>query len=175
MAGLAHTGVGLAAKHFAPKVPLWILLVGAYTIDIIWGIFFFAGIEAYPTTGVVATCPWSHGLFMSVIWTAAAVLITVLISGSLRTGLFMGALVFSHWVVDFISKPMLAAFPTDSGLPLLFDGSPVVGLGMYSTQIGVNIGEYGSLLLGLVIYIFTVRKLRKEKRVTAEGKGIASE
>jgi len=163
MAGLAHTGVGLAAKHFAPKVPLWILLVGAYTIDILWGVFYFAGVESYPTPGVVAACPWSHGLFMSLLWSAAAALLAALFSRSFRTSLFMGLLVFSHWIVDFISKPMLAAFPTDSGLPLLFDGSPVVGLGMYSTQIGVNIGEYGSLIFGLAIYIFTVRKIKREK------------
>ncbi len=30
MAGLAHVGVGLAAKRFAPQVPVGILWVGAY-------------------------------------------------------------------------------------------------------------------------------------------------
>lgn len=77
-----------------------------------------------------------------------AALVTAFISREFRTSVFIGLLVFSHWVVDFIVKPMLAAFPTDSGLPLLFDGSPTVGLGLYKTQIGVTIGEYGHLSWG---------------------------
>lgn len=58
MAGIAHLGVGLASKRIAPKVPLGVLLIGAYAIDIIWGIFFFAGIEHFPKPGLVST---AHG------------------------------------------------------------------------------------------------------------------
>lgn len=161
MAGLAHTGVGLAAKYIAPKVPLWVLLVGAYAIDILWGVFFLAGIEHYPAPGIVATSQWSHGLFMSVIWSIIGGLIAALVTRSVRTSLFIGFLVFSHWVVDFITKPMLAVFPSESGLPLLFEGSPTVGLGLYSTQIGVNIGEYGTFILGLAIYSYQAYISRK--------------
>jgi hypothetical protein len=30
----------LAAKRVAPKIPLGVLLLGAYAIDIVWGVFF---------------------------------------------------------------------------------------------------------------------------------------
>ena len=165
MAGLAHLGVGLAAKGAAPKIPLGVLIVGSYTIEIIWGIFFFAGLERYPAPGVVSTAPWSHGLLMAVIWSVAAALVAGRISRNSRTGVFMGLLVFSHWVVDFISKPMSFVFPSDSGLPLLFHGSPEVGLGLYNSNMAVNIGEYGTVLVGLLIYIYTIIKLRKEKKL----------
>jgi hypothetical protein len=163
MAGLAHMGVGLAAKRVAPKIPLVYLLIGAYVIDIIWGVFYFTGVEQYPGAGISAAAPWSHGLFMSVIWSVSAALLTRLITRNFRTSVIIGILVFSHWVVDFIAKPMRFTFPSDSGLPLLFNGSPEVGLGLYSSQIGVNAGEYGTLVLGLVIYIMTLVKLKKEK------------
>ena len=119
MAGIAHLGVGLASKRIAPKVPRGVLLICAYAIDVIWGIFFFAGVEHFPQPGLASTVPWSHGLFISLIWSAIAVLATAYISRNFRTSLFIGLLVFSHWAVDFIAKPMLAAFPTDYGL-LLF-------------------------------------------------------
>lgn len=163
MAGLAKAGIGLASKRIIPKVPLWILLVAAYAIDVIWGIFFFAGIERLPEPNSVTTSPRSHSLFMAVIWSLLTGGISGLISRNRRASLIIGLLVISHWVVDFISHPMTAMFPDDTGLSLLFDGSPIVGLGVWSTQLGVNIGEYGTLILGFVIYIFTLRKLREVK------------
>jgi len=164
MAGLAHAGVGLASKRIAPKIPVWILVIAAYLIDIIWGIFFFAGIEKMSGSDSSATNPWSHGLLMSLIWSMLAGLVTMLISKDRRTSLVIGLLLFSHWIIDFISHPMTAVFPDNTGLPLLFEGSPLVGLGVWRTQAGVYIGEYGTLIVGLVIYILTLRKLRKENR-----------
>jgi hypothetical protein len=164
MAGLAHAGVGLASKRVAPTVPVWILIVAAYVIDFIWGIFFLAGIEHLPQPGSTTTSPWSHGLFMAVVWSLLAGIVAWLISRNTRISVVIGLLVFSHWVVDFISHPMTAVFPNATGLPLLFEGSPTVGLGLWSTQLRVTIGEYGTLILGLVIYLLTLRKLRKEKK-----------
>jgi hypothetical protein len=63
-------------------------------------------------------------------------------------------------------------FPGDTGLPLLFEGSPTVGLGVWRTQLGVNIGEYGTLILGLIIYILTLRKLRNEKKSLAQSEAL---
>ncbi len=169
MAGIAHVGVGLAAKRVAPRLPLWILLVAAWAIDIIWAVFFFAGIEHLPGPEVSSTNPYSHGLLMAVIWSALAGLIAGRLSREPRTGAILGLLVFSHWVVDAISHPMTAAFPEDTGLSLLFEGSPTVGLGLWSTDLGVSVGEYGTLLLGIAIYLLTLRRLRRERRPAARS------
>lgn len=160
MAGLAHAGVGLAAKSIAPRAPLGALLLGAYALDIVWGLFFLARLERLPKADRPTISPWSHGLFMATVWSTAAGAATGLIRRSPRAGLFTGLLVFSHWVVDFIAKPMTFAFPSDTGLPLLFRGSRRVGLGAWRTKTGVYLGEYGSLLVGLAIYVLTVRKSR---------------
>jgi hypothetical protein len=46
-------------------------------------------------------------------------------------------------------------------LPLLFDGSPKVGLGLYNYSLGVALAiELGLLILGVLIYIRTVKKKR---------------
>ena len=163
MAALTHMAVGLAAKPAAPKIPLAVLILSAYTIDLIWGVFYFLGIEQMPEPGVEAVSYWSHSLFMAVIWSLLAGMIVWLINRNRRTSLFIGLLVFSHWIVDFISHPMTAVFPDALGLPLFFEGSPLVGLGLWRTSLGVALGEYGSLALGVVIYLGTFIYLRKQK------------
>jgi hypothetical protein len=168
MAGLAHLGVGLAAKRVAPKVPLAVLITGAYAIDIIWGMFYFAGLEHFPEPGVVSSAPYSHSLFMAIIWSALAGIIVWFIKHNHRTSILIGLIVFSHWVVDFITQPMTIIFPDNTGLLLFFEGSPEVGLGLYRTQMGVNIGEYGTLILGIIIYSLTLMKLRKDKKLLAQ-------
>jgi hypothetical protein len=77
-------------------------------------------------------------------------------------------MVFSHWLVDVITHPMSALTP-DEGLPLAFYSSPKIGLGMYSTMFGVYAGEFGSLAVGIVIYIFAKRKFRKESAPAAKA------
>jgi hypothetical protein len=53
-----------------------------------------------------------------------------------------------------------------TGLPLLFEGSPLVGLGLWGSQLGVAIGEYGIFLLGLAIYLFTRWRWRRQKQMS---------
>lgn len=99
MAAFAHLGVGLAAKRLAPRIPLAYLVVGAWVIGIVFGVFWLAGIER-----VGQTAPWSHGLFMAVVWSALSAPVAALLSRNARTGVFFGLLVFSHWVVDHAAQ-----------------------------------------------------------------------
>jgi hypothetical protein len=101
---------------------------------------------------------------MSSVWSALIGLIVFRVSRNRRAGWIAALLVFSHWIIDAISHPMLFAFPNDTGLSLLFDGSPTVGLGLWSTELGTNIGEYGALAVGVIIYIITLWQIRQEKK-----------
>ncbi len=164
MAGLAHLSVGLAAKPAAPRIPVWALILIAYGIDLVFFPFMVAGLEQFPKDGVVGTAPWSHSLLMAVVWSALAAGVAKLVTKDIRTILVIGLLFFSHWAVDFISHPMTALFPSAPGLLLLPGTSREIGLGLHRTQTGVNIGEYGSLALGLGIYIFYLAKQRKKRK-----------
>lgn len=184
MAGLAHLGVGLAAKRAAPRVPVAILVLCSYAIDIVFGLFWLAGLEQLPkgdknrghdgeppaseaalSPGTMShadpPAPWSHGLFMATVWSELAGLIAQLIRRRSGMSAFIALLVFSHWVVDFITQPMRAAFPDRAGLPLFFHDSRKVGLGLYSSKVATNAGEYGSVALGTVIYLRTLMKMRQ--------------
>lgn len=163
MAALTHLGLALAAKPTAPKIPLAVLVTSAYALDLIWGVFYLAGVEQMAGPGVTTANPRSHGLFMAAVWSLLAGLLAGRLSGARRTGLFIGLLVFSHWVIDFISHPMTAVFPHDTGLPLFFANEPLLGLGLWGTSLGVAVGEYGVLALGLLIYLITLAQWRQNR------------
>jgi hypothetical protein len=107
-----------------------------------------------------ANIPWSHGLFMSVIWAFLAAGIAYLIYRDRRIAGVIGLVVISHWLLDFIVHP--------PELPLLFTGSPMVGLGLWNTTLGFVISillEVAMLACGLVIYlIHRKRKAAPEVR-----------
>ena len=164
MAGLGHIGFGFAAKPIAPKVHLLVLLVATELIDILWVVFYYTGIDRNRVG--TDSSPLSHGLFMSVIWSVLAAVIAVRIYHDRRSGIVIGLLVFSHWLIDFITHPMGAIFggtPLPPDLPLFFNGSSNVGLGLYNHSfITAIVFDIGMLLFGLVIYV--VYRIKAEKK-----------
>lgn len=112
------------------------------------------------------TNPWSHGLAMAPVWTLLSMLVAAAVSRDRRTTGFVGLLVFGHWLVDFITKPMTAVFAEDTGLPLLFEGSPTIGLGLYRSRRVANAVEYGSLAVGAALYLQTIAGRRGRRAET---------
>ncbi|MGO8794616.1 MAG: hypothetical protein ACLQLC_07325 [Candidatus Sulfotelmatobacter sp.] len=174
MGPIGHLSIGLAAKPAVPKVPLGVLFLATWILDVLAIAFGFAGIEQGGRAGL----PWSHGLFMSVIWSVLAALLARRIYRDYRAGVVVGLLVFSHWVLDFVSHPIpFSSFswrswqwsyghPLPSDLPLLFSGSPKVGLGLYNTISAVEATalEFGMFILGATVYAAYVVKKRKTGR-----------
>jgi len=160
--GPGHLAIGLAVKYVAPKVPVGVLLLATEAIDILCvGVFVPLGIEHASSDPSLVSISWSHGLFMSAIWSVMAALLAARIYRNYRTGTVIGLVVFSHWVLDFISHPMGLGHPLPPDLPLLFEGSPKVGLGLYNYSFGVALAtELGLLILGVLIYIRAVKKER---------------
>jgi hypothetical protein len=161
-----HLGIGFAAKPAAPRAPLWVLLMATEVLDLLSFLFMTVGIESMGVTttdlsrGIQiltpASVPWSHGLLMSVVWSILAGAIAYLFYRDRRTGIVVGLLVLSHWVLDLIVH-----LPD---LPLLFDGSPLVGLGLWGSGPGLVISGILELVLlagGVAIYMVT----RKRKPV----------
>ena len=162
MSGLGHLAPAFAAKSVTPKTPLWILLIASETNDLLSLLFSAVGMEPKAVITVMdfkhgirylapVTSPWSHGLFMSLIWAVLAAAIVYLFYRDRRTSVVIGSVVFSHWLLDLLMH---------SNLPLFFDGSPQVGLGLENSGLGFLFMTVLDLLLlasGLVIY-FRARK-----------------
>ena len=165
MSGIGHFAAGLAAKPVANKAPLWVLLAASEANDLLYFVFTRAGVEkSVPytmdfTQGVrylaSGSHPWSHGLFMSVVWSVAAAVIAYLLARDRRTAGVIGLVVFSHWGLDFLMH---------ANLPLFFGGSPLIGLGLENSGPGFLLMTALDLILlaaGMAIY------LRHRKRTSA--------
>ena len=162
MGPAGHCAIGLAAKRAAPNVPLAVLLLAGMVLDFLAMGFVWAGIEG----GAAVGNPWSHGLLMSLVWSAAAGLLAAGLFHGRRAGVVVGLVVFSHWVLDLVSHPI--PFPSFSwrswqwdyghplppDLPLLFGGSPRLGLGLYNaiSAKAATALELGMLLLAGIVY-----------------------
>ena len=80
--GPGHLGIGFAAKTVSPELPLWAYLVGSEGLDLLSFVFLSTGMERFASyeitieKGIETLSPgsisWSHGLFMSVIWSILA-------------------------------------------------------------------------------------------------------
>jgi len=154
---IAHLGVGLAAKKVCPRVPLGVLLFASQALDVLCGLLMVASIEKMRVAAGITkmtpldfiSYPWSHGLFMSLVWSCVAALVAWRLQRDRLAAGVIGALVFSHWVLDWISH-----IPD---LPLLFDGSPKVGLGLWNNPAGTMIAEFGLFGAGAVVYFTSTR------------------
>jgi hypothetical protein len=155
---LAHFGIGFGGKGLDPRIPTWALVGSAILLDLLALVTFFFS-ETW----------FHHGLVMAGVWSLIAMGITwILVSRSntlqasqqngvaplppKRTTLIIGLLVMSHWVLDAIGWPMIMYNPDASGVPVFFDDTITVGLGVYRTWAGAIIIELGVLFLGLIIY-----------------------
>jgi hypothetical protein len=160
--GPGHLALGFATKPATPKVPLWILLVATEVLDLLTIPFQALGIEKFAlsqadfTNGLQmltpAQMPWSHGLFMSVIWSLVAGGIAFLIYKDRRISGIIGMLVFSHWLLDFIVHP--------PHLSILFEGSPTVGLGLWTSGPGFIFSIFLEIVMlaGGVAYYLSSKK-----------------
>jgi hypothetical protein len=161
--GPAHFGVAFAARPLAPKAPLWALLVAGEALDLLCFGFIAAGIESMGVSqtdlanGIqILTAPslaWSHGLFMSLVWSALVAGIAFLALRDRRASATVGFVVFSHWLLDFLVHPRY--------LPLFFAGSPTLGLGLWGSGpgfIAAAILDIGLFIGGVIVYIFWRRR-----------------
>jgi hypothetical protein len=161
MSGIGHLAAGFTAKPADPKIPLWVFLIASEINDILYFLFSTTGIEQKTvmtmdfSQGIKyltpAVNPWSHGLFMSVIWSLIAAMVGFLVYKDRRSSLLLGFVVFSHWLLDFMMH---------SNLPLFFNGSPLVGLGLENSGPGLLFMTIFDLVIltGGVIVYFRAKK-----------------
>jgi hypothetical protein len=160
MPAIAHIGVGFAAKKIAPEISVIYLIIAAELVELVFFGFVAAGIESMPLADKAPFSPYSHSVVMGIIWSVAAALVTFLISRNKKASIVIGLLVLSHTVLDIIASPKLAFYPTDTKMPVFFNDSLSVGLGLFKYETIALISEFGFLIAGLIIYLMTIRKNR---------------
>jgi membrane-bound metal-dependent hydrolase YbcI (DUF457 family) len=158
-----HLAVAVGTKRADPRLPLWSLVAAVFWLDLLWPLFLLIGIETvHVSPGDTAFTslafdhyPWSHSLAMSLAWGGLWMVGARALGRSWRDGLILGALVLSHWILDFVThRPDLPLWP----------GGPLVGLGLWSSRAGTYAVEGGLYLGATWLY------LRKSRPLDAVGR-----
>jgi membrane-bound metal-dependent hydrolase YbcI (DUF457 family) len=149
---LGHFGVAFAAKKVAPQVSLGTTILAAQLLDAIWPVLVLMGVETVEIAPGITrvtpldfvSYPWSHSLAMAIVWGALMAAGYWLIRRNAANALWLGAIVVSHWVLDWVvHRPDLPLYPGD---PARY------GLGLWNNVPVTLVLELG--LFGAGIYLF---------------------
>ena len=106
--------------------------------------------------------PYSHSLFMLIVWGALYGFLYRARTGDKRAALVIGILVVSHWVLDVIThRPDMPLYP----------GGPEVGLGLWNSAPATIAVEALMLLFGVAIYVRTTRAREGALKARVRGRG----
>ncbi|HEX6850684.1 MAG TPA: hypothetical protein VF139_04695 [Candidatus Polarisedimenticolaceae bacterium] len=150
---LGHLGAALAAKRIAPETSLGTTFLAAQLADLAWPTLVLLGVETVKIApGITAVTPldferypYTHSLVAAVLWSSGFALLYSLVRRDRRKNAWiLGALVFSHWILDWIShRP---------DLPLTLTGEARVGLGLWNSLAATLVVELAIFGGGVWLY-----------------------
>lgn len=149
---VGHLAVSLSAKAVEPKAPLSALVAASFGLDLLWPVLVLVGLESVSidpgntafTPLAFDSYPWSHSLLMASVWGAVAGGIMYGVSKSRRLAAIVGAVVVSHWVLDFATHR--------ADLPL-WPGGPKFGLGLWNSIPATLLLEGGFFCVAIWLYL----------------------
>jgi hypothetical protein len=154
--GVGHLAASFALRGRFARIPLFYLLAAGVFVDLLWGLTILSGVErahidrdsgsAIPL--VLDSVPYSHSLVACSVWGMLVALAWWLWRRDRNGALVLGALVVSHWVLDFVSHV--------ADVPLLPSG-PRLGLGLWNWRAASLLVELGMLGMGLALYVRATR------------------
>jgi membrane-bound metal-dependent hydrolase YbcI (DUF457 family) len=154
---IGHFGLGMAGKGTLRRPSLFVYLMAAQWLDLIWPIFLLLGWEHVKIVGgnnpllniSFIYYPFSHSLLFSVIWSLIYGSVYYFFKKDLPSSLVLGFLVFSHWLLDFFTHiPDLPMGPWDGYR---------VGLGLWNYPMVTVIVESIIFFLGIILYLRSTR------------------
>ena len=147
-----HFGLAAGAKSAGPSAPLWSLMLATMWLDVVFTPLYLAGVETLDTppgggygTSVIHA-DYTHSLLGALILSG--------VFGGLagwrwgrRVGVVLGAVAFSHWVLDLIvHRADLPILPGNLG------GLPLLGLGLWRAPVASILLEALLLVGGVLLY-----------------------
>ena len=162
---VGHYGPSFAVKAIRPAIPLWLLFIAVQLVDVAWAVLVLLGIEKVRIVpGITASnpfdlyyMPYTHSLVAGLLWAVAAIVVCKPLRGvrNWSAAAWIGAAVFSHWVLDLVvHRPDLA----------LYDDTMKVGLGLWNYPAIALSLEALLLFAGMMLY------LRRTEAINAIGR-----
>ena len=152
---LGHFGLGFSAKKLNARPSLGTYFLAVQFLDLLWPALLLRGIEHVEidpgntdfTPLNFVDYPYSHSLVGAIFWAVVFGLIYFLFTRDKRSTLLMALLVFSHWVLDFLThRP---------DLPLSPWSDMKFGLGLWNNKIATIIVELIIFIGGIILYVRT--------------------
>jgi membrane-bound metal-dependent hydrolase YbcI (DUF457 family) len=149
-----HFGLAAAVKAREPQVPLWALMLATQGLDVVFVPLYLAHAERLvPVAGTgggygnaIIHADYTHSL-VGAVALAALFALPALWRWGRRTALVLGAVVFSHWLIDLVvhrhDMPLLPGAPA---------GFPSVGFGLWRQPVAAAIAELALVLWGTYSY-----------------------
>ncbi len=150
-----HFGLAAGVKAREPAVPLWALMLATQWLDVVFVPLFVAKVETIDVIGGGAPGYGNgiiHADYTHSLVGAIALAIVFAIPAGLRWGrraaVILGAVVFSHWILDLIvhrhDMPLLPGAPADA---------PHVGFGLWRWPLLTAAAELALVLWGGLTYL----------------------
>jgi membrane-bound metal-dependent hydrolase YbcI (DUF457 family) len=148
-----HFGLAAGVKARERFLPLWALMLATVWLDVLFIPTYALGIEdvqdAPGTDGgygdVIIHADWTHSLVGAAVISVVTGWVVTRWWGS-RGGIVIGAVVFSHWVLDLIvHRDDLAIFPGNAG-------DIRVGFGLWEHHAASIVVEAALVLVGALLY-----------------------
>ena len=148
---IGHFAAAFAAKRFAPRASLGVLVAAPLLLDLLWPAFLLLGWERVRvepgrtafTPLAFVHYPVSHSLLSAVGWALLAAFLYLAARRYPRGAIVVALLVVSHWFFDaVVHEPDLPLYP----------GGPLVGLGLWNSVRGTVLVEGLGFAAGLWLY-----------------------
>ncbi|MBF6612314.1 MAG: permease [Chloroflexi bacterium] len=172
-----HFGLAAVVKSRQPQLPLWALMLSTQLLDVIFVVLYTLNLEGFtPVPGtnggygnLIIHANYSHSLVGAFAISLVAA-IAAMIPWGRSNGLIVGAMVFSHWLLDLLVHRMdMPVLPGNAGdLPLL-------GFGIWTIP-GLSIAlELILILAGAFLYYHAAMRsaVRAERQDAKAGVTVA--
>lgn len=165
-----HFGLAAAVKSRVPAAPTWALMLASVWLDVIFVPLLVAGVETMEPFGAgdgkgygtaIIHADWTHSLVGALIFAVSFGLVCALPWGK-RIGAVLGAVVFSHWLLDL---PL-----HHHDMPLLPGNAaslPLLGFGLWSLPAATAALELSIVAIGAWLYW-------KSASATARAAGVSA-
>jgi hypothetical protein len=180
-----HFGFAVGVKKWAPRLPLWALLLSTYWLDVIFIILFALGIEGFAPVnpaggnsygGMIIHAYYTHSLVGALLLSGAAGWLASRFWGK-RSGWVITAVAFSHWLLDLlVHRPDLPVLPGNLG------NLPLLGFGLWRFSVVSAVLELALILGGSYLYFRSAMRLptpsdgnrSQQRRRVVEASGVTA-
>jgi hypothetical protein len=164
-----HFGLAAAVKAGRQEIPLWTLMLATVWLDVVFAPLLAFGVETIaPAPGTdngygeaIIHADYTHSLVGALVLAATFGAVAAWRLGR-RTGVVLGAVVFSHWLLDLVMhRGDMPLLPGNAG------ELPRLGLGLWKLPAVSMTLEVVLLVVGFGLYWRAAAKLDKRRARTA--------